>query len=326
MYVRDILEVSQQELWFATESGIYILNRGTAKFLNLKKKFLDPYSLSDNAVYTVYKDQEGGIWAGTYFGGLNYFPKQYFTFQKFFPDYSEELDQRKRCSGNLQDQYGNLWIGTEDAGLSKLNPITKKVIRFEPTGVATSISNSNIHGLLIIENDLWIGTFERGLDIMDIQTGKVKKHYTAGSGPYQLKSNFIVSMLHTKKGDIYAGTSNGLFRYNSPQDNFLPVKEIPEGGFISCLIEDKEGTVWVGTHGRALFILIPSTGKKAILKMNPITKTVLLPISSMRFTRIAIIIYGLLPKAEVYANWIKTKNNLHGIQQPKGLPVILFLK
>jgi len=50
IYVRDIIQYSENEVWFATESGIYILNTKTQQFINLKKKILDPYSLSDNAV------------------------------------------------------------------------------------------------------------------------------------------------------------------------------------------------------------------------------------------------------------------------------------
>lgn len=272
LYVRDILEVNKQELWFATEAGIYILNRESGKFLNLRKKFLDPYSLSDNAVYTLYKDQEGGIWAGTYFGGLNYYPKQYFTFQKFFPDYSENSISGSAVREICEDSYGNLWIGTEDAGLSKLNPVTKKVTRFEPTGAPTSISNSNIHGLIVVGNNLWIGTFERGLDIMDIQTGKVKKHYSARPGPYELKSNFIVSLLQTKKGEIYIGTSNGLFKYNAQKDNFIPENGIPSGGFIGCLMEDNEGTVWVGTHGRGVFFFNSLNGQEGHFENRPNNK------------------------------------------------------
>ena len=109
VYVRDILQVNEHELWFATESGIFILNRNTGKFTNLKKKFLDPYSLSDNAIYTLCKDSEGGIWAGTYFGGVNYFPKQHFTFQKFFPDYSKNSISGSAVREICQDHSGNLW-------------------------------------------------------------------------------------------------------------------------------------------------------------------------------------------------------------------------
>ena len=56
IFVRDILPVSKSEYWFATESGIFIHNTITKSFTNVKKKFLDPYSLSDNAIYALCKD------------------------------------------------------------------------------------------------------------------------------------------------------------------------------------------------------------------------------------------------------------------------------
>lgn len=262
VYVRDILYANSNELWFATESGIFILNKETQKFINLRKKYLDPYSLSDNAVYTLHKDREGGIWAGTFFGGINYFPRQNFFFQKYFPDYTKNSISGSAVREICEDPSGNVWIGTEDAGLNKLNPKTGQVIRFIPTGAPTSIAYSNIHGLLIVKNDLWIGTFEHGLDIMDIKTGKVKKHYTAGPGANDLKSNFIVSLLQTKRNEIYVGTSYGLFIYDPQKNNFNSVEEIPKSCFISCLMEDHEGTIWVGTHGNGIFYFNPVTNKK----------------------------------------------------------------
>ena len=272
VYVRDILQVNPNELWFATESGIFIFDKATGKFTNLKKKFLDPYSISDNAVYTLHQDSEGGIWAGTYFGGINYFPKQYFSFQKYFPDYTKNSISGNAVREITEDHAGNIWIGTEDAGINKLNPKTKEITRFEPTGAVSSIANSNIHGLLVVQNDLWIGTFEHGLDIMDIKTGKVKKHYRAGPGVNDLKSNFIVSLLQTKTGDIYLGTSNGLFKYIAGNDNFASPPEVPEGGFISCIMEDHESTIWIGTHSRGIFYFNPKTGEKGNYHNEPDNK------------------------------------------------------
>lgn len=272
VYVRDIIQVNNDEIWFATESGAFIYNKPTRKFTNLKKKFLDPYSLSDNAIYTLHRDSEGGIWAGTYFGGLNYFPKQYFSFQKYFPDYTKNSISGNAVREICEDRWGNIWIGTEDAGLNKLNPKTKEVTHFEPTGAATSIANSNIHGLQIVDNDLWIGTFEHGLDIMDLKTGKVRKHYQAGPGPNDLKSNFVVSLLRTKAGDIYIGSSNGLFQFDPVNDNFQSPEQVPAGGFISCLMEDDESTVWVGTHGRGIHYFNPSTGEKGHYVNQPENK------------------------------------------------------
>ncbi|RYE12021.1 MAG: hypothetical protein EOP45_23630 [Sphingobacteriaceae bacterium] len=54
IYVRDILQSSKNEYWFATESGVFIYNRNTGKFINLKKKYLDPYSLSDSATILLF--------------------------------------------------------------------------------------------------------------------------------------------------------------------------------------------------------------------------------------------------------------------------------
>lgn len=269
IYVRDILKVTPDEYWFATESGIFIMNPGTGKFTNLRKKYLDPYSLSDNAVYCLYKDLEGGIWAGTFFGGINYFAKQYSIFQKYFPDYSKNSISGSVVREICEDTNGNLWIGTEDAGLNKLNPRTGVLTHYEPTGASNSISYTNIHGLLVVGSDLWVGTYQHGLDILDTRTGKNKKHFSAGPGKYDFKSNFIVCLLQTKNGNIYAGTSKSLYRYNATADGFIPPDEVPQDIFVSCLLEDHSGTVWVGTHNNGIYYFNPYTKEKGHLTNDP---------------------------------------------------------
>ena len=97
-----------------------------------------------------------------------------------------------------KDQYGDFWIGTEDGGVDKVNLQQKTFTCFKPTSVKGSIAYHNIHGLLAIGNELWIGTFEHGLDVLDILTGKVIRHYNAGPGEHSLKSNFIVTIYQTE--------------------------------------------------------------------------------------------------------------------------------
>ena len=268
VFVRDIEQYSPNEFWIATESGIFILNTTTYEYINLKKKFLDVYSLSDNAVYSVLKDREGGIWAGTYFGGINYFSKQNTVFQKFFPNHSATA-----ISGNVvreicEDNKGNLWLGTEDAGLNKLNPVTGVITQFQPSGKSTDIAYSNIHGLLLNGNELWIGTFDHGLDIMDLRTEKVVKRYGYGSGIRDLKSNFVVSMLKSKDGTIYIGSSNSLFTYSQKDQAFNLLNEVPFNTFISCLMESSDNTIWVGTHQRGVYYFNKRTGERGHIENN----------------------------------------------------------
>jgi ligand-binding sensor domain-containing protein/signal transduction histidine kinase len=272
VYVHDIKKYSDNEFWLATESGIFIFNTSTQKFINLKKKLLDPYSLSDNAVYTLCKDMEGGMWAGTYFGGINYYSKQYAVFQKYFPDNSANAISGSVVREICKDQSGNLWIGTEDAGLNKLNPATGIITQYKPTGESNSIAYTNIHGLLATQNDLWIGTFEHGLDVMDIATGKIKKHYAAGPGSKELKSNFIVCLLQSKAGDIYAGTSNSLFKFDSMANGFDTAANLPSHTFVSCLLEDYNKTIWIGTHDQGIYFYNPVTKQQGHFENEPSNK------------------------------------------------------
>ena len=50
VYSRDLLVNSDNELWIGTESGVYIYNLRTDKYVHLYSSKDDPYSLSDNAV------------------------------------------------------------------------------------------------------------------------------------------------------------------------------------------------------------------------------------------------------------------------------------
>jgi ligand-binding sensor domain-containing protein len=85
LFVRQFKKNGANEVWIASESGIFIYNIKTKKYTNLKKDFNDPFSISDNAAYSITIDKENGVWIGTYFGGINYHQKQYTQFKKYFP-------------------------------------------------------------------------------------------------------------------------------------------------------------------------------------------------------------------------------------------------
>ena len=253
VYIRSMMKYADNEIWFGTESGIFIMDLRNGKMVNLRKKFLDPYSLSDNAVYSLCKDHEGNVWAGTFFGGINYYARQHQFFRKYYPDYSKNSISGNAAREICQDNDGNIWIGTEDAGLNKLNPATGNITHFEPAGTAGSITYSNIHGLVVDGNDLWIGTHEHGLDVLNIKTGKLRKHYSAGRGPRDLRSDFIASLLRSSSGRIFIGTGNSLYEYDPQTDGFVKAPEVPPGITISSLYEDRNKTIWVGTHGRGVY-------------------------------------------------------------------------
>lgn len=261
IFARNFVQTSEDECWIGTESGIFIYNMKTTELINLRKKYNDPYSISDNAVYTFCKDKEGGIWAGTYFGGINYYPKQYNSFKKFFPKSGENSLSGYVAREIQQDNNGHLWIGTEDAGLNKLDTATGLFRHYQPTGANGSISYTNIHGLLVTGNELWIGTFEHGLDVFDLTKEKVIRHYSMDTGRYSLRSNFIYCIYEAGPGEIMLGTTRGAYTYNRKDNNFIPLPGIPLYNWYSSLLKDDNGIIWAGTYGNGVNFYDTKTGQ-----------------------------------------------------------------
>ena len=242
IFCRDLLPYSDNELWIGTESGIYIYNLRTAQFIHLRASLYDSYSLSDNAIYALYKDREEGLWIGSYFGGVDYYPRQYTYFAKYYPKNIANSLHGKRVREFCRADDGTLWIGTEDGGLNHFNPKTKEFHFFEPSAGFT-----NIHGLCMDGSHLWVGTFSKGLRVIDTRTGVVLRTYTEGHTPHSLNDNSIFSICRTSAGEIYLGTLFGLLRYNRTQDNFDRIPEL-NGKFVYDIKEDSYGNLWLATY------------------------------------------------------------------------------
>ncbi|MEC3878166.1 two-component regulator propeller domain-containing protein [Parapedobacter sp. 10938] len=261
MFIRDIVEYHPDEYWLATESGIFVYNHLNGTYINLKKERGNPWSLSDNAVYTLCKDKENSIWAGTYFGGINHYARANTFFEKFFP-----LGSGNTISGNAvrelcPDSYGNLWIGTEDEGLNKMDLSTGRITNYGPTDEPGSLAYSNIHGLLVTGDTLWVGTFEHGLDLFNVRTGKVIRHYNAENKDGTLHNNFIFNIRRTRNGRILLATGRGLYEYLPATKRFQLVPGFPDFIFYTTLFEDSQGTIWAGTWRDGLYYANPRSGE-----------------------------------------------------------------
>uniref|UniRef100_UPI0025E1946B ligand-binding sensor domain-containing protein n=1 Tax=Proteiniphilum sp. UBA5384 TaxID=1947279 RepID=UPI0025E1946B len=85
VFARTVKRIDSQTFWVGTESGVYILNTLEGTVVNLRHDNLITTSLSDNAIYSIYQDREGGIWVGSYFGGVDYYSEQLNKFEVFYP-------------------------------------------------------------------------------------------------------------------------------------------------------------------------------------------------------------------------------------------------
>ncbi|WP_237706109.1 hybrid sensor histidine kinase/response regulator transcription factor [Thermophagus xiamenensis] len=257
-HIRAIFEYQKNELLVGADDGLYLFNKKTLEYNRIDDPG-DPHSLKDQNVYAIFKDREEGIWIGTYFGGVHYLSSNSKIIEHYYPKQHKNSLSGKAVSQFCEDPAGNLWIATEDGGLNYFDTKTKKFTSFLPSINARSISYHNLHALVLDNNKLWIGTFSRGLDLMDLNTGHFKNYQYNPNDTNSINDNCVFSLYQSKSGILYVGTPFGLCRYNPQSDNFTRIPEIK--GFVYDMTEDHLGNFWVACYGDGLFKRNPETGR-----------------------------------------------------------------
>jgi Predicted periplasmic ligand-binding sensor domain len=72
LHIHEISEYKPNLLFVGSDDGLSLFNTVNQTHQLFTSNETDPSSLSDKFVYPIFKDREGGIWIGTYFGGVNY--------------------------------------------------------------------------------------------------------------------------------------------------------------------------------------------------------------------------------------------------------------
>ncbi len=268
--VRAVYQPNKNEVFIGTEHGLNILNISTNTFTYYSKKFYDPYSISDNSVYTIYGDRDGGIWVGTYFGGVNYFNSRASNFELFYSTGEQNSLSGNAVSCFLEDKPGYFWVGTENGGLNYFDANKKTFSRYPFRPDQQKLSHYNIHALYKDKKGrLWIGTFTGGLNIYDPADGSVKTYMHNPADPNSLSNNSVYAIYEDKKGVIWVGTVKGLNIYNEASNNFTRVKDQElENSCIYELYEDNDNNFWIATYEKGLVGFNRITGKWVTYALN----------------------------------------------------------
>ena len=267
-YFRDVFEYSPGVYIIGSEHGLILFEHSTGKITEIKSSTIISNSLSDNAVYSIYRDREGGIWVGTYFGGVNYITSKSNPFDLYSPLEYKNSISGKAVSQFCEDAGGNLWIGTEDGGLNYFNTKLNTFKSFTHQSGKNSLSYHNVHSLLLDGDNLWIGTFAGGLNILNTKTGKFT-YYTSTDDLHSLSDNNIFSLYKDLTGTIWVGTINGLNKYNTKNKNFDRISLPALRTHIYDIVQDHLGLIWVATYGRGVFCYNPQSNEWKQYIYNP---------------------------------------------------------
>lgn len=254
MFVRSIFVRNSNEIMIGTENGIYIYNYTTKRMQHICQELGNPYSLSCKVVYSIYRDKEGAMWFGTYFGGVNYLPPPSVLFEKFYPTGNPNQLSGKAVREFVEDSDGMIWIGTEDRGLNRFDPSTEHFVQYNAAN--SNLSYDNVHALCADERNLYVGTFSGGLNIMNRKTGRIVNHRKSGL-PNSLSDDSVFSVFRDRDGNVWVGMIYGLCIFDEATNSFKPVKDVSDQSFIYDIYQGANGIIYFAAYNTGILCYNP---------------------------------------------------------------------
>jgi len=239
-FIHCLLESPEGNIFVGTKEGLYSYHPDSDTFRHIS---LDGHAFGDdkNSIHCLMLDKDNRLWVGCYgqgiyclgtdlkvkkhFGGTN-IPSRFVTAMAF-------------------DISGALWVGTDNAGLFRLDPVSGKTS-------ATPITRANIQTLYRQSNNtLWVGTSAEGLFHFDPLSNTVRHitQVTPASTPvYDIKA-----LTPYGANELVLGSEGGLLRLDCNTqtlrsfDDGYSYDNLPDKS-IFAIAGDNEGGLWLGTY------------------------------------------------------------------------------
>lgn len=236
--VSSILEDENGTLLFGTyKLGLYSYNESVNKFRivgfpNLDKK---------PDVNCMVASPDGSVWIGTDNSGLwKWYPQN--DHYEYIPDATEASPNAVTALAASPE--GELYIGKFAKGLFKYKGGQVELLKTD-----SEIDRSYVWNMDFDSNGiLWLGTLGNGVIRYDLRNGTVEQFTNANS---QLKSDYILSVLPSKDGNVYIGSSGGVSCYDSSSKTLTSVSIDNDTSLndskIMQIIEDSRGLLWISS-------------------------------------------------------------------------------
>ena len=243
--LNDVYLDNKNRIWIGTYEGLDLFVASQQKFVRFSQLNAD---LPSNIVTSIFQSREGKYWIGTFFGLASGTPK---LFTKIDTIYGELSSNSVNAFAETSD--GSIWVGTDD-GLNRLRP-GEETFEWFNESTFPSISSPDVMSLLARDNILWIGTYNGGLNRLDITTNKTQIYMHNRLDDKSIGANGITSLVYTKDERLLVGTfGGGLSIYNPETDDFVTYKNVPgdsdslSNDKVIALFQDSLGLIWVGTE------------------------------------------------------------------------------
>lgn len=252
--VRGIVEDNFGNLWIGTFTGLNKYNPHNDHFQVYTRDNL-PGSLAHSSVFPVYKDRQGSIWLGTYYGGVHYFNPEMDLFTFYTADKSRNDCVSFPFVGHMaEDKDENIWICTEGGGLNLFDRQKKTFTYFMADPDKNSIAHDNLKDIAYSakRNKLYIGTHTGGLSIFDIPRKQFRNPYFEDPSYAVKAGDRINQMTIWKDKYLVFLTQWGSVKMDLDTEHISPV--FPSGKQYGnhCFAIDSNDYIWI-TSGRVIY-------------------------------------------------------------------------
>lgn len=250
-HIHSMMEYAPHQLLIGSDDGLLLFNTLTCEHQLFTEDETNPFSLSNRFVYPIVKDREGGIWIGTYYGGMNYISPNAGQFESFAHSRFYNSVNGTVIGRFCEDSKGNIWIASDDGGLNCYSTKSRKFVHYLASEDRNSLSYHNVHALCMDGDNLWIGTYTGGVNVLNIQTGVFRVYTSYQDNPTTLDGTSSYAIFKDDKDRIWVTTMAGVNLYNKKEDNFIRIKDL--GSLTIDIDQDPDGNIWFSTQGKGLF-------------------------------------------------------------------------
>ncbi|NTS42651.1 response regulator [Flavisolibacter sp. BT320] len=265
----------KDELCMGTGNGLLIRNRHTGAISQYADGGREKFGLSAFAVRNVYIDPQGTYWLGSFRGGVNKYDRNLNLFEYVQSNaFDRQGLNHPIVTAFAEGEKGKVFVGTE-GGLSLFDRQTKlfQTIPLKSKRKDAEIKLSVLSLVMSQHKRLAVGTYADGLFLVDPIT-KSYRQLLKGTDKGDLNANDIFCMKEDRAGNLWVGTNGeGINVLNAAGEVTVrytprPVAAndslLPLNGYIRDILEDKEGAIWIATHGGGIACLQVETGRFTI--------------------------------------------------------------
>lgn len=233
-------------IWVGTPYGLSIIENPYAPkkiFHRFRYQYGSEVGLSNNEIWKIFRDRAGIMWLGTLEGGINMAHPDGKVFESFTIPPVDPQIQSQTTQTFIVDSRGQLLVGVKSLGFGYYDLSRKTYSHYTTIPRFNSLPRdiNTVNCFLSIGDEMWMGTRYNGIGIYNYQSGS----YTSLQ---ELLMSYDIRVLHSAKdGNIWVGSTDGLYRISNKNGIEVSVIEAFNNISVTSICEDNEGNIWIGT-------------------------------------------------------------------------------